>query len=554
MEPGLLRGVLDALFPSGPGQSLPEEYSHGREDSPVPVTAEELVGAAGRMSARNTVPSPDGVPGKAVVLTLPVLGDVIRRLFDMCLREGTVPGCWKTSKLVLLPKSRKDPDSTGACRPICLLNEMSKLFERVILARITKHLEEVGPDLQPHQYCFRPRRSTIDAIERVTSIIKKTTGQRGIALAVSVHIANAFNSISWDAIMTGLEWHGFPVYIQRLIGSYLEGRTAEYRGKDGMQKRPIGRGVPQGSVIGPSLWNIGYDQVLRAALPIGVFVTCYTDDTLQVACGGEWMHAIRLIEAGLASIIARINSLGLEVATQKMEAVWVHNLPRNRSPPPSWVAVGQGQRIPVGRSMKYLGLTLDGRLTYEKHIEQIAPKLEKTALHLGRLLPNIGGLGVRARRLYTAIIQSMALHGALIWAREGPLSRRIRDTLRKAQRRMALRLIRGYRTVSAEAAFALAGMTPFDHLAKAFAEVYWGSRRQAAQAQEPAIDPEQLKARPCGGQIGVGGGNLRGAVRLSGERWRSSTPVGTTGRRSGPLCSHTELHRCSPGTAASVST
>ena len=97
MEPGLLHGLLDALFPSGPGRSLPEEYSRGSEDSPVPVTAVELAGAAGRMAARNTAPGPDGVPGTVVVLTIPSLGDAIRRLFDMCLREGMVPGNWKTS-------------------------------------------------------------------------------------------------------------------------------------------------------------------------------------------------------------------------------------------------------------------------------------------------------------------------------------------------------------------------------------------------------------------------------------------------------------------------
>ena len=38
-------------------------------------------------------------------------------------------------------------------------------------------------------------------------------------------------------------------------------------------------------------------------------------------------------------------------------------------------------------------------------------------------------------------------------------------------------------------------MTPFEHIAMAFAEAYWGTRRQEAQAHEPANDPEQLKAR-----------------------------------------------------------
>ena len=137
-------------------------------------------------------------------LALTVLGEKLAEMFNKCLCAGTVPRCWKTSKLVLLPKPGKYPSSPSAYRPICLLNKVGKLFERVLMCRITEHLENVGPDIHVHQYGFRPGKSKTDAINRVKCIAEGAVKQGGVSLAVSVDIVNAFNSIPWRAIGEGL--------------------------------------------------------------------------------------------------------------------------------------------------------------------------------------------------------------------------------------------------------------------------------------------------------------------------------------------------------------
>ena len=274
----------------------------------------------------------------------------------------------------------------------------------------------------------------------------------------------------------------------------MQYRGRPYEGINGKVRRTVDRGVPQGSVLGPLLWNVGYNTVLEAALPKGVFVTCYAADTLLLACGKDWSRTIRLMEAGLEAVVRKITSLGLEVATNKTESSWFHGLPQNRSPPESWIAV-RDDRIKVGTTIKYLGLVLDGRLNFETHFAQLAPRVEKVALSLDRMLPNIGVPKESVRRLYTAITQSMMLYGAPVWARRRQMTRRNIKTLRSVQRRMVLRTIRAYRIVSTEAALALAGMTPFDHLSRAYAETYWGSCGSEDQGQVPASEQENLKQR-----------------------------------------------------------
>ena len=259
MEAVQLEQVLNNLFPRSQEPRTTIRYSLEEKENPAQITPAEMNAVIKKMAAKNTAPGPDGIPGKALALALSVLGEGLREILERCLREGIIPGCWKRSKLVLIPKPGKEGDTTTAYRPICLLSGAGKLLVRILMGRILEHLESAGPNIHQHQYGFRSGRSTVDAISRVKGIAEGAVRRGGIALAVSVDIANAFNTLPWRAIEEGLERHNLPKYIRNTISSYLTGRTTEYVGVGGKEQRTVDRGVPQGSVLGPLLWNIGYD-------------------------------------------------------------------------------------------------------------------------------------------------------------------------------------------------------------------------------------------------------------------------------------------------------
>ncbi|CAF4831280.1 unnamed protein product [Pieris macdunnoughi] len=236
----------------------------------------------------------------------------------------------------------------------------------------------------------------------------------GRALAVSLDIANAFNSLPFGVIREALEFFGVPLYLRRIVGSYLEGRqVAVVNGQGEIVRHPVLCGVPQGSVLGPFLWNISYDWVLRGALLPGMRLFCYADDTLVVASGGSFGEVAQLAMAGTRLVVGRIQALGLRVSLDKTEALLFHG-PR-MGPPSGAALVVEGVRISVASSMKYLGLVLDGRWNFEPHFKSLEGRLVRAAGALGKLLPNLGGPCQSVRRLYCGIIRSMALYGAPIW-------------------------------------------------------------------------------------------------------------------------------------------
>ncbi|XP_011866498.1 PREDICTED: uncharacterized protein LOC105561278, partial [Vollenhovia emeryi] len=100
------------------------------------------------------------------------------------------------------------------------------------------------------------------------------------------------------------------------------------------------------------------------------------------------------------------------------------------------------------------------------------PRLDKAASALSRLMPNLGGPRGKVRRLYANVINSIALYGAPIWSAALTGNRRAIAALNKTQRRMAIRAVRGYRTISHAAATLMAGMPPIEMNARAHAQVY----------------------------------------------------------------------------------
>lgn len=82
-----------------------------------------------------------------------------------------------------------------------MLDDADKIFERVIANRILRHLSREGLDLFSGQFGFREARSTVDAILQAQFLSESITGDGEVALAISLDIANAFNSIPWGKVV-----------------------------------------------------------------------------------------------------------------------------------------------------------------------------------------------------------------------------------------------------------------------------------------------------------------------------------------------------------------
>jgi len=474
-----LAKVLEGLFPVCE-ETDTTEFWRARGCAEVDaVHANEISGIIKKKKSMNTAPGIDGVR----IGTFRCLSEydltVLARCFTKCLEEGKFPKEWKQAYLVLIPKEWPlNPDSPKV-RPICLLNETGKLLEAIIVNRMVDWMNEnPNSQLSDQQYGFRQNRSTTDALMLLKSAIEGVWEEKGIAIAVSIDIQNEFNSLPWDAIRSALRRKGFPDYIRRLVDDYLSARSVEYIGEDGCVKiKKMTAGVPQGSVLGPLLWNVSYDSVLQEGTDFGCMIICYADDTLVLGAGEDLDTAVARTNVQVGRVLNRIHRLGLRVATQKTEAVcFAGRRRRNRVP----VLDINGACIETAPSMKYLGVIVDRRLTFKDHFEYMAEKANRVSRNLCRILPNLRGPRETKRKLFANVVNSVILYAAPVWSTELLSSRRGRERLDQLARVINLRVISGYRTVSLEASSLLARIPPLHLQANERARIYERTRDRRA--------------------------------------------------------------------------
>lgn len=468
--------IIRALFPVGEEvvwQDLPIE-----DQEVKPFTEAELKDAVGRMKMRKAA-GPDDIPPEIVRLTANAIPGFLLDVMNFHLAAGDFPTTWKISRLVLLPKPGKNISDPSGYRPLCILNVFGKLLEYLLLARLKECVNERNAISQA-QFGFREGRSTVDAIARVVGSAeesrRKSYRHRDLCLLVTIDIRNAFNSASWQKVLDTLRKRGIAEYIIRMIRSYLHQRSIRITCGSEIKWFEISSGVPQGSVLGPTLWNLLFDGVLRIAVPDGVRLTAYADDLAIVIRAKTEKEIVRKANLVISYVETWMKAHYLQVAPEKTEAVW---LAARRKMGNIAIKIGDVVIAP-SNAVKYLGIYLDRGLTFKFHLEMTIQKARKVINALSRLMPSMGGPRSRIRRVLASVACSIILYGAPVWA-DVLKQKKFQSKATSLYRELAIRVVSAYRTISGEAVQVIAKMAPIELIVAERRQRYNGAKEQNAK-------------------------------------------------------------------------
>lgn len=357
-------------------------------------------------------PGNDNMPNILLKQLSPGAIGAICNIYNACLSLNYWPASFKLAKITPIPKPGKDKGHAENYRPISLLNNLGKLFEKVIHRRIMSFVTE-NDILNAEQFGFRPQHSTSHQVLRVTNHIKRNRSQKKSTGMVLFDIEKAFDSVWHDGLTFKLAKKNFPPYLVRMVREFMADRNFEVHVFGSRSTpRPIPAGVPQGSILSPILYSI---YVSDLKLDRFTDSACYADDTAAYTSANRTITICKRLQRSLSRIEKYYDKWKIKINPAKTQAIIFPFNNQRRRIPTTALTLGN---IPIeySGSVKYLGVTLDRKLIFREHIDQIRTKTARCMAALYPLIGRRSNLSVENKFLiFKAIIRPILTYASPIW-------------------------------------------------------------------------------------------------------------------------------------------
>jgi Reverse transcriptase (RNA-dependent DNA polymerase)/Endonuclease-reverse transcriptase len=333
----------------------------------------------------------------------------LTKIFNACLILGYFPTNWKNAKVIPIFKSGLDKSLPSSYRPISLLPSMSKLLERIILTRMRSSLDALIPE---EQFGFKSGHCTSSQLTRLTQHVRGNFNHKKSTGMLLLDFSKAFDVVWHDGIIHKLVNSDTPTYITRIIQSYLSNRQFSVHTNDAQSvSHPVTAGVPQGSILGPFLFNLFIHDI---PTPKYCQLALYADDTAIFTTSHRLDTISRRLQSAISLLTHYYLRWKLKLNESKTEAIiFTHK----RSTRHVDLVTINDRPIPWSSQVKYLGLILDSKLNWSKHIKYLG---NKANIAINTLYPLINRQSILSSKnkllLYKVIIRPILVYGCPAWS------------------------------------------------------------------------------------------------------------------------------------------
>ena len=235
--------------------------SSNNEEYNSPFNLDELKDAISK--AHDTATGPDEVHYQMLKHLPPKSLQALLDIFNDMWETGKFPESWELATIIPIPKPGKDHAEPNSYRPIALTSCLCKTLERMINVRLVWYLESNNL-ISPVQSGFRSERSTNDNLIRLETFIRDAFVAKEHVVAVFFDLEKAYDTTWRHGIMRDLHDLGIRGRLATFIENFLADRWIQVRvGSTLSEKFDQAQGVPQGSILSTTLFNIKINSIMN---------------------------------------------------------------------------------------------------------------------------------------------------------------------------------------------------------------------------------------------------------------------------------------------------
>ena len=325
-------------------------------------------------------------------LTDIINNDISNSCFDSCL---------KCADLTPVHKAEETTNKKNY-RNVSVLSVLSKIFEKLMQPQIITYVEKfLSPFLCGYRKGYSPQHALMSMLETW----RASLDNGGYGGGVLMDLSKAFDTLNHDLLIAKLHAYGFSKHALKLIKSYLSDRWQRVKINNSYSSwSTLLKGVPQGSVLGPLLFNLYINDLFYL---IDTDICNYADDTTPYAvdmCLEKLMDKLELA-SNKAMEWFRYNGM-------KLNSKKCHLLVSGHKNECMICNIGNSQVIET-HLVKLLGVNIESELTFNSYLKTVCKKASKKLSALSRLCSIIPL--VQRKSLMQAFVISQFSYSPLVW-------------------------------------------------------------------------------------------------------------------------------------------
>ena len=338
-----------------------------------PVSTDEMILTINSLSS-NKASGPFSIPFKILNILLFDIASILTKIINLSFETGVFPSALKLVKVIPIFKNKGSTQDFNNYRPISLLSNIDKIFEKLVHSRLISYLDNFNA-LYRKQYGFRKKHSTAHALISLTEQIRKSLDNGQFSCGVFIDLQKAFDTVDHNILLEKLKNYGIRGVANQWFRSYLTGRK-QFVFLSGKKSEilKILHGVPQGSVLGPLLFILYINDINNCILHSKTYL--FADDTGLLNSNNSLKTINKQLNADLRSLFKWLCANKISLNVTKTEVVLFHH--SNKEINHEIKLKLNGKKLDLSNSVKYLGLQIDKDLSFSSQINSLSVKLRNT--------------------------------------------------------------------------------------------------------------------------------------------------------------------------------